>query len=87
MASNSKIDSEHVDCIARALGLSVVEANRPQRHCITKMQAQTMAHIMEERIRLPASSPSVLLPTLMSYCRAFGRTVGRTRRSERIANT
>ena len=74
---------------ARALGGSaqIAETKRGQSQSITKMQIQTMNHLMgawDERMKLPIPktvSPSALLSELKSYCRPLSRrAVGHTGR-------
>jgi hypothetical protein len=92
-------NGEQVDKLAkaaRALGLSeqTVESKHGQRQSITKMQIQTMDHMMdarEEQIKLPnpkTVSPSALLSKLKSYCRSLARlAVGQMARPFQMAAT
>src|SRR6266446_7516581 len=73
-ASNSEKNSEEViekmAAAARALGWpeQIVDASRAQMQSITKMQIQTVDHMMdawEEQIKSPGS-PSAMLPKLKS---------------------
>src|SRR5262249_49844635 len=75
-AKNSEKNSEHViekmAAAARALGWpeQIVDATRTQMQSITKMQIQTMDHMMdawEEQIKSPMTgSPSAMLSKLRS---------------------
>jgi len=76
-AKNSEKNSEHViekmAAAARALGWpeQIVDATRTQMQSITKMQIQTMDHMMdawEEQIKSPMTgSPSAMLSKLKSW--------------------
>jgi hypothetical protein len=90
-ASSSEESSEQVDKIAKAAQVlrwseQIVEAKRAQMQSITKLQIQTMDHMMDalEEIKLPSqktASPSALLSKLKSYCRALAKpAVSQTRR-------
>ena len=84
LETNSDKNSVQVDRIAKAARAlrgseQIVEAKRGQSQSITKMQIQTMDHMMgawEEHMRLPIPktvSPSALLSELKSYCRSLSR--------------
>jgi hypothetical protein len=88
--------SEQVAKIAKAARVlrwsEQVEAKRGQTQSITKMQIQTMDHMMgagEEQIKLPnpkTVSPSALLSKLKPYCRSLTRlALGRTGRLFQMA--
>jgi hypothetical protein len=87
--SENSVQVDRIARTARALrGLEqIVEAKRGQSQSITKMQIQTMDHMMgawEEQMKLPIAktiSPSALLSELKSYCRSLSRlAVGQTGR-------
>ena len=87
--SENSVQVDKIAKTARALRGSeqIVEAKRGQSQSITKMQIQTMDHMMgawEEQMKLPIAktiSPSALLSELKSYCRSLSRlAVGQTGR-------
>jgi hypothetical protein len=77
--SENSVQVDKIAKTARALRGSeqIVEAKRGQSQSITKMQIQTMDHMMgawEEQMKLPIAktiSPSALLSELKSYCRSL----------------
>jgi hypothetical protein len=80
-SDKSRVQGNRIAKPARALRESeqIVEAKRGQSQSITKMQIQTMDHMMgawEEQIKLPIPntvSPSALLSELKSHCRSLSR--------------
>ena len=88
-SDKSRVQVDRIAKAARALRGSeqIVEAKRGQSQSITKMQIQTMDHMMgawEEQLKLPIPktvSPSALLSELKSHCRSLSRlAVGQTGR-------
>ena len=86
-SDKSRVQVDRIAKAARALRGSeqIVEAKRGQSQSITKMQIQTMDHMMgawEEQLKLPIPktvSPSALLSELKSHCRSLSRlAVGQT---------
>jgi hypothetical protein len=78
-ASNSEKNNEQVDKMAEAARALRWSEQIDRVQSITKMQIQTMDHMMDARgepIKLPdpkTASPPALLSKLKSYCRALAR--------------